>query len=64
MIELATDMIISHTLHILLKGCDLEQLCGFLQNYAKGFSFIVMDKFWSHVAERDLKTLAMHLQDE
>lgn len=63
-VELATDMIISHTLQILLEGCDLEQLCGFLQNCSKEFPSIAMDKFGSHVAETALNTLTKHLQDE
>lgn len=62
--ELATDMIISHTLQILLEGCELEQLCGFLQNCAKEFAYVATDKFGSYVAETALKALAKHLQDE
>lgn len=62
--ELATDMIISHTLQNLLQGCDLDPLCGFLQNCAKEFPAIAMDKFGSHVAETALKSVATHLQDE
>ncbi|XP_008783356.2 pumilio homolog 23 isoform X1 [Phoenix dactylifera] len=63
-VELATDMIISHTLQNLLQGCELDQLCGFLQNCAKEFPAIAMDKFGSHVAETALKSVATHLQDE
>lgn len=62
-VELATDMIISHTLEILLEGCELEQLCGFLQNCAKEFAYVAMDKFGSHVAETALKSLAKYLQE-
>nr|XP_029123826.1 pumilio homolog 23 isoform X3 [Elaeis guineensis] len=63
-VELATDMIISHTLQNLLQGCDSDQLCGFLQNCAKEFPAIAMDKFGSHVAETALKSVATHLLDE
>ncbi|ONK65403.1 uncharacterized protein A4U43_C07F36740 [Asparagus officinalis] len=63
-VELATDMIISHTLQILVEGCDLEQLCAFLRSCAKDFPSIAMDKFGSHVAEAALSSLAKHLQDE
>lgn len=63
-VELATDMIISHTLQTLLEGCDVEQLCGFLQNSAEEFPSIAVDKFGSHVAETALKSLAVHLQDD
>ncbi|OVA08286.1 Pumilio RNA-binding repeat [Macleaya cordata] len=63
-LELATDYIISHTLQALLEGCDLDQLCGFLQSCAKVFPFIAMDRSGSHVAETALRSLAVHLQDE
>ncbi|KAG1342562.1 pumilio [Cocos nucifera] len=63
-VELATDMIISYILQNLLQGCDSDQLCGFLQNCAKEFPAIAMDKFGSHVAETALKSVATHLQDE
>ncbi|KAK0598056.1 hypothetical protein LWI29_031154 [Acer saccharum] len=62
--ELATDYIISHTLQMLLEGCDVDHLCGFLQGCAEVFPAIAMDRSGSHVAESALKSLAMHLQDE
>lgn len=62
-VELATDYIISHTLQTLLEGCEVEQLCGFLQNCSKDFPRISMDRSGSHVAETALKSLAVHLQD-
>ncbi|XP_076885775.1 pumilio homolog 23-like [Bidens hawaiensis] len=62
-IELATDYIISHTLQTLLQGCDLDQLCTFLQNCSKDFPQIAMDRSGSHVAETALKSLAAHLQE-
>ncbi|WOL02670.1 hypothetical protein Cni_G11389 [Canna indica] len=63
-VELATDMTISHTLQSLLEGCDLDRLCGFLQNSAKGFTSIATDKFGSHVVETALRSLAKHLGEE
>ncbi|KAK2969997.1 hypothetical protein RJ640_008337 [Escallonia rubra] len=63
-VELANDYIISHTLQILLEGCDVDHLCGFLQSCSKGFCSIAMDRSGSHVAETALKSLAMHLQDD
>ncbi|KAK2652146.1 hypothetical protein Ddye_012002 [Dipteronia dyeriana] len=62
--ELATDYIISHTLQMLLEGCDVDHLCGFLRGCAEVFPAIAMDRSGSHVAESALKSLAMHLQDE
>lgn len=62
--ELATDYIISHTLQMLLEGCDVDHLCGFLRSCAKVFPAIAMDRSGSHVAESALKSLAIHLQDE
>ncbi|KAL7599678.1 pumilio homolog 23 [Lactuca sativa] len=62
-VELATDYIISHTLQTLLQGCDLNQLCTFLQNCSKDFPRISMDRSGSHVAETALKSLASHLQE-
>lgn len=62
--ELATDYIISHTLQSLLEGCDVDSLCGFLQNCAKDFPSIAMDRSGSHVAETAIKSLAAHLQHE
>ncbi|GMN36748.1 hypothetical protein TIFTF001_006256 [Ficus carica] len=61
--ELATDYIISHTLQMLLEGCDNDHLCSFLRSCAKDFPFIAMDRSGSHVAETAIKSLAMHLQD-
>ncbi|KAF8779815.1 hypothetical protein HU200_002077 [Digitaria exilis] len=63
-LELATDAVISHTLQVLVQGCDLEQLCTFLRNCIGSFPVIAMDKNGSHVAEAALKSLATHLQDE
>ncbi|KAJ4958593.1 hypothetical protein NE237_025704 [Protea cynaroides] len=63
-LELATDYIISPTLQILLDGCDVDHLCGFLQSSAKEFPHIAMDKSGSHVAETALRSLAVHIQDE
>lgn len=62
-VELATDYVISHTLQILLEGCSLDHLCGFLHSCAKNFSRIATDRSGSHVAETALKSLAVHLQD-
>lgn len=62
-VELATDYIISHTLQSLLQGCDVNQLCNFLQNCSKDFPLISMDRSGSHVAESALKSLAAHLQE-
>lgn len=61
--ELATDYIISHTIEMLLEGCDADHLCGFLRGSAKVFPAIAMDRAGSHVAEKALKSLSMHLQD-
>ncbi|KAL6661867.1 hypothetical protein ACP70R_001251 [Stipagrostis hirtigluma subsp. patula] len=63
-LELATDAVISHTLQVLVEGCELEQLCTFLRNCIESFPVIAMDKFGSHVAEAALKSLATHLEDE
>ncbi|CAL9190243.1 pumilio homolog 23-like [Musa acuminata AAA Group] len=63
-VELATDMTISHTLQNLLEGCDLDRLCGFLRNSAKGFPLIATDRFGSHVAETALRSLTKHLDEE
>ncbi|KAL5755452.1 hypothetical protein ACOSQ2_020198 [Xanthoceras sorbifolium] len=62
--ELATDYIISHTLQMLLEGCDVDHLCGFLRGCAEVFPAVAMDRSGSHVAETALKSLTMHLQDE
>uniref|UniRef100_A0A0E0EX93 PUM-HD domain-containing protein n=1 Tax=Oryza meridionalis TaxID=40149 RepID=A0A0E0EX93_9ORYZ len=63
-LELATDGPISHTLQVLVEGCELEQLCVFLHNSIESFHIIAIDKFGSHVAEAALKSLATHLEDE
>lgn len=63
-LELATDGVISHTLQVLVEGCELEQLCMFLRNCIESFPVIAMDKFGSHVVEAALKSLATHLEDE
>ncbi|CAM0943447.1 unnamed protein product [Alopecurus aequalis] len=63
-LELVTDGVISHTLQILVEGCELEPLCMFLRNCIQYFPVIAMDKFGSHVAEEALKSLARHLEDE
>ena len=63
-LELATDAVISHTLQVLVEGCELEQLCMFLRNCVGSFPVIAMDKFGSHMAEAALKSLATHLEDE
>ncbi|KAF0892790.1 hypothetical protein E2562_017751 [Oryza meyeriana var. granulata] len=63
-LELATDGPISHTLQVLVEGCELEQLCMFLHNSIESFHIIAVDKFGSHVAEAALKSLATHLEDE
>ncbi|KAE8810614.1 Pumilio domain-containing protein C14orf21 [Hordeum vulgare] len=63
-LELVTDGVISHTLQILVQGCELEQLCMFLRSCIQSFHVIAMDKFGSHVAEAALKTLATHLEDD
>ncbi|XP_042462061.1 pumilio homolog 23-like [Zingiber officinale] len=63
-VELATDMTISHTIQNLLEGCDMDRLCGFLRNSAKGFVSIVTDKFGSHVAETALRSLVKHMDEE
>ncbi len=63
-LELSTDGPISHTLQILVEGCELEQLCVFLHNSIESFHIIAVDKFGSHVAEAALKSLATHLEDE
>ncbi|KAJ6415767.1 hypothetical protein OIU84_004544 [Salix udensis] len=62
--ELATDYYISHTLQILLEGCNVDHLCDFLRGCAKVFPLISMDRSGSHVAETALKSLAMQLQDD
>lgn len=62
--ELATDYYISHTLQILLEGCNVDHLCDFLRGCANVFPLISMDRSGSHVAETALKSLAMHLQDD
>ncbi|XP_010271077.1 PREDICTED: pumilio homolog 23 isoform X2 [Nelumbo nucifera] len=58
-LEIATDYIISHTLQTLLEGCELYQLCGFLESCANEFPFIAMDKSGSHVAETALRSLGV-----
>lgn len=63
-LELATDAVISHTLQVLIEGCELEQVCTFLRNCVDYFSVIAMDKNGSHVAEAALKSLTTHLEDE
>ncbi|KAJ1280283.1 hypothetical protein BS78_04G219600 [Paspalum vaginatum] len=63
-LELATDAVISHTLQVLVEGCELELLCTFLHNCVESFPVIAMDKNGSHVAEAALKSLATHLEDE
>ncbi|KAG2549388.1 hypothetical protein PVAP13_9KG270613 [Panicum virgatum] len=63
-LELATDAVISHTLQVLVEGCELDQLCTFLRNCIGSFPVIAMDKNGSHVAEAALKSLATHLEDE
>ncbi|OEL18678.1 Pumilio-like protein 23 [Dichanthelium oligosanthes] len=63
-LELATDAVISHTLQVLVEGCELEQLCTFLRNCVRSFPVISMDKNGSHVVEAALKSLATHLEDE
>ncbi|XP_047067331.1 pumilio homolog 23-like [Lolium rigidum] len=62
-LELITDGVISHTLQILVQGCELEPLCMFLRSCIHSFPVIAMDKFGSHVAEAALKSLATHLED-
>ncbi|KAG8091335.1 hypothetical protein GUJ93_ZPchr0012g20525 [Zizania palustris] len=63
-LELATDGAISHTLQVLVEGCELEQLCVFLHNSIESFPTVAIDKFGSHVAEAALRSLATHLEDE
>jgi len=63
-LELSTDAVISHTLQVLVEGCELDQLCTFLRNCIGSFPVIAMDKNGSHVAEAALKSLATHLEDE
>jgi len=63
-LELATDAVISHTLQVLVEGCELDQLCTFLRNCIGSFPVIAMDKNGSHVVEAALKSLATHLEDE
>ena len=63
-LELSTDAVISHTLQVLVEGCELEQLCTFLRNCIGYFPVIAMDKNGSHVVEAALKSLATHLEDE
>ena len=63
-LELVTDGVISHTLQILVEGCELEPLCMFLRSCVQYFPVIAMDKFGSHVVEAALKSLATHLEDE
>ena len=62
-LAVATDVVLSHTLQMLLQGCDLGALCGFLSSSAGVFSHIATDKCGSHVAETALKALLLHLQD-
>ncbi|KAL5583352.1 hypothetical protein UlMin_015794 [Ulmus minor] len=62
--QLATDYIISHTLQMLLEGCDVHHLCEFLQSCTEDFPYIAMDRSGSHVVETAIKSLAMHLQDK
>ncbi|KAK1280740.1 hypothetical protein QJS04_geneDACA004824 [Acorus gramineus] len=63
-LELATDPTISHTLQILIEGCDLDHLCGFLVSSATVFPSMAMASGGSHVAETALKALAFHLQND
>uniref|UniRef100_A0ACD5WV78 Uncharacterized protein n=1 Tax=Avena sativa TaxID=4498 RepID=A0ACD5WV78_AVESA len=63
-LELVTDGVISHTLQILVEGCELEPLCMFLRNCIQSFPIIAIDKFGSHVAEAAIRSLATHLEDE
>ncbi|KAM0836244.1 hypothetical protein ACQ4PT_062442 [Festuca glaucescens] len=60
-LELVTDGVISHTLQILVEGCELEPLCMFLRNCIQSFPVIAMDKFGSHVAEAALKSLTSRI---
>lgn len=62
-LELATDAVLSRLLQTLLEGCDVSQLCGFLQSCAQEFPVIAVDKFGSHVVETALKSVSLHLQD-
>ncbi|KAE8655366.1 Pumilio-like protein 23 [Hibiscus syriacus] len=62
-LELATDYIISNTLETLLDGCNVDNLCSFLQGCANVFPAIAMDRSGSHVAETAFKSLARHVQD-
>ncbi|KAG9159042.1 hypothetical protein Leryth_018584 [Lithospermum erythrorhizon] len=50
-------------MQILLEGCSLDHLCGFLRSCSKSFANIALDRSGSHVAETALKSLAMHLED-
>lgn len=63
-VELSTDMIMSHTIETLLDGCELDPLCEFLRSCAEVFPSIALDKCGSRVAEKALKSLSLHLQDE
>lgn len=63
-VELCTDHIISHTMQILLDGCDADHLCGFLRSCADSFARIATDRSGSHVAETALNSLAGHLVDQ
>ncbi|CAJ2631224.1 unnamed protein product [Trifolium pratense] len=62
--EIATDYILSHTLETILQGCDVDNLCSFLQSSAKQFPFIAMDRSGSHVAQTAINSLAYHLQHD
>ncbi|GAU46980.1 hypothetical protein TSUD_190170 [Trifolium subterraneum] len=62
--EIATDYILSHTLETILQGCDVENLCSFLQSSAKQFPFIAMDRSGSHVAQTAINSLSYHLQND
>ncbi|KAJ0987455.1 hypothetical protein J5N97_005811 [Dioscorea zingiberensis] len=63
-VELATDLIMSHTIETLLNGCELDPLCEFLRNCAEAFPSIALDKCGSHVVETALKSLSLHVHDE
>lgn len=63
-VELSTDYIISHTMQILLDGCDTDHLCGFLRSCTKNFARISTDRCGSHVAETALSSLFRHLDNE
>ncbi|XP_078432748.1 pumilio 23 [Wolffia australiana] len=62
-LALATDVVLSRTLQVLLEGCGFGALCGFLVSSISVFSHIATDKCGSHVAETALKSLIAHLDD-